>query len=1095
MKSNLALALLGLLVVSGVSHAQGFGSIVGTVSDPSGAVVVSAKIKVTEQGTGFSRAAATDSQGYYVLSSLRPAQYALSVEAPGFRIANEKGITLLADQTLTVNVTLQLGAPTEIVTVEGSDTQVDTSTATLKQVIEQQRLTELPLNGRNAAELSLLVAGAVSFPTNPSNPTGTFAGGALQGATKTFPGAVAVVTNGSRQNQDSYQLDGGNNVDEYTNVNQPFPFPDALQEFSVQTSNYIAEHGQNAGGVVNIITKSGTNSFHGNLFEFVRNSVFNAKPWNSATRDQLKRNQFGGTFGGPVVLPHYNGRNRTFFFTGYQGTRFRNIGSPQTTIVPSQNDINNFLAGGRKIDPASAKVLAILPRNSNPASESVTFVRPDRQNFDEVVSRVDHSLRQNDQLSVRHYYARFHRDAVFEPANILTYSDGSTIVSQNYLIHETHIFRPNLINAFRFSYSRDAAQRGPSANVPSVQDFGVNIPFQPTPKAIQQIRVSGAFNFGDNPTARFTRNNFTWSDDLSWVIGQHDLRFGGVIERSRVDLDNKFFQPAEFTFTSLANFMAGKLADQNINTPAFRQGNGEFKNNRDIFAGVYIQDNFRVNRRLTLNLGLRYEPALPWREIKGRQEQFRLADLIAGVKSKQFPNAPPGLFFPGDPGVPENGTRASLNNFAPRVGFAYDVFGDGKTSLRGGGGIFYDTRIPGIINNRFADATPFSPQLILSTARGAVQPGPFSDPLCLKSSGCTPTASPFPAPFPPPANSAFAPNLLVVSWDPSTKYKVPTLYNWNLAIERELSSGFLVRAAYVGSHGSHLKETLNLNPSPVSGGTGPRLNAIAGNGVFGSVTQDVQDVNSSYHALQLSVERRVSRGLTVLGNYTWSKSIDDLPDGGGVADIGADQPSTRPWDDPLRHQLDRGPSDFDHTHRFTASYVWELFKLSGAGGFVRGVFGDWQISGLVTAQTGRPITIRSGKDNSGTGIQRDRANLVGSPYGSGACVGKTTTCRDWLNPASFAQNVAGTFGNVGKGGLRYPGLYSWNMGLSKYFTFTERWKLQFRAEFFNLFNRVNFQDADDGTFGNFQNKNSSAFGALQNVSDPRIGQLALKLFF
>jgi hypothetical protein len=495
----------------------------------------------------------------------------------------------------------------------------------------------------------------------------------------------------------------------------------------------------------------------------------------------------------------------------------------------------------------------------------------------------------------------------------------------------------------------------------------------------------------------------------------------------------------------------------------------------------------------------------------GRVEQFRLSGLNAGIRSTQFPNAPPGVYFPGDPGVPTDGVRASLNNFAPRVGFAYDVFGDGRTSVRGGLGIFYDTRLPGIINNRFVDATPFSPQLILlSNAAGpAGKPGTFSDPLCLLAAtqaarGCAAATNPFPSPFPPPSNTAFGPNLLVVSWDPDNKYQVPTLYEWNLAIERQLPSNVLVRAAYVGSHGSHLKETIALNVSPVGGGT-PRLNAIAGPNVFGTgtngVVQDLQDINSSYNALQLSLERRVTRGVTILANYTWSKSIDDLPAGGGVADIGADTVSARPWDDPLRHPFDRGPSDFDRTHNFVASFVWQLPGLSRSNKLIKNVFGNWQLGGIVTARSGRPLTIVSGTERSGTGIGQDRAKLIGAAYGPGACAAAgitTRPCMDWLNPAGFAQADLGTFGNVGKGSLTFPGFYAWDMSLSKTFLITERWKVQLRGEFFNVFNHVNFL-SDDGTVGSGSNfarvSATSSFGAITTATDPRIGQLALKIIF
>src|SRR2546427_3187635 len=380
MKKNVLFALFALLFVPLLSHAQGLGSITGRVMDPGGASVAGAQVTATQEGTGFSRSAVTDTDGLYVIPSLQPATYRLTVEAKGFSISKENGINLLADQTLTVNFGLKLGTTTQIVEVSGNALQADTSTSTLKQVIEQQRLVEMPLEGRNAAKLSLLVPGAV-YSIN---------GGADQGTTKTFPGAVTFSANGARQDMISYQLDGGNYVDEYTNVNQPFPFPDALQEFSVQTSNYSSEYGQNAGAVVNVITKSGTNNFHGDVFEFLRNSVFNARnffaPFNLKDngRDQLKRNQFGGTVGGPIV------HDKTFFFAGFQGTRLRNVGNPTSSTVPSQADITAFTAGGGTIDPTPAKLLA--PPPPPPPPPPVTFFRPGRQKYKEIIRRGEHNF-------------------------------------------------------------------------------------------------------------------------------------------------------------------------------------------------------------------------------------------------------------------------------------------------------------------------------------------------------------------------------------------------------------------------------------------------------------------------------------------------------------------------------------------------------------------------------------------------------------------------------------------------------------------------------------------------------------------------------
>ena len=1195
MKKNVLMVLFVLLFVPLISRAQGLGSITGRVTDPAGASVAGAQVTATHEGTGFSRTATTDNEGLYVIPSLQPATYTLIVEAKGFSTSKESAVTLLADQTLTVNVGVKLGMTTEVVTVTSGALQVDTATSTLKQVIEQERISELPLNGRNAAQLTLLVAGAVNSPN----------GGADQGATKTFPGAVTYSANGARQDTISYQLDGGNYVDEYTNVNQPFPFPDALQEFSVQTSNYSAEYGENAGGVVNVITKSGTNSFHGDAFEFVRNPVFNAQNYfaTPTTPDRIKRNQYGGTLGGPVI------HDKTFFFLGYQRTAFRNLVLGSSHVV-GQTDITNFLAAGKKLDPGVATMLGIdpatgaylgssakfslagaIPTGSNP---TVPFSKPDIENFDSGIGRIDHSFGKRDKITGRYEYDRFTKAPVFNPLELVAYTDATfSIVAQNALVHETHIFSPTLINDFRVSYSREVSTRGPASNAANLAAFEtVPLPFQPKPSAIQGIGVQNGFSFGDNPTGIFTRNNFTYADDVSWEKGKHDLHFGAMIEWSQVDLNNQFNQPGIVNFCTqdtylgqaaglptYQNFLSGAMCDggPSGNGYAFQQGAGEFKANRDKFPGLYAQDNFHFDKRLTLNLGVRYEPAFPWSDTGNRWAQVNLVAMAAGITSKVYPNAPPGVFFSpqhgiSDPGMPKNALNTNLKGFAPRIGFAYDLFGDGKTSLRGGFGIFYDSRAMGMLSNRYVDEWPFSPQFILSTA-GNSSPTPgstagsFSDPLCtlpatqaaLNCSGAQATSYPtFPSPFPAPTNFAYKPpfNQIAVTYDPSGVYHVPTTYEWNLTVERQLPAGVLVRAAYVGSRSLHILETqyynagvpctdtasfvtcngkanvgqANLTVCEATGGTVASChgNANASGALFKpntfstTVQADITDVNASYHALQMSAEKRMSHGFTILANYTYSKSLDDLPFGEGVSGFDTGY-SALPLNNLNRHQFDYGPSSFDHTHVFTGSYVWQSPSLRSSGSLIHHLLGDYELGGIISAASGRPITVLQGTELSGTGIGNDRGTLISGvgTYSSTTC-GTTVSCVSWLNPAAFQPTkvttgctppattcnnsaIFGTFGNIGKNVLRLPHTANWDVQLAKNFFISERLRLQLRAEYFNVLNHPNFapESISTGTvngtdqISSFDKLSSNSFGTFRagQAGDPRIAQLAVKFFF
>ncbi len=1056
-------------------QAQTTGTIYGQITDSAGAAITKAAVTVENLETNITRTTTTNTEGAYTFALLPVGTYAIKVEAQGFKAYEKKGLELQVAANLRADLKLEVGQVAEGVNVTGEAPLVDTANATLGKVVEEQRIVDLPLNGRNFLQLGVLQAG-VTPPLVGINVVGS--------GTNNTPGGTAFnfAVNGMRITSNNHLLDGVNNVEPVTGAAMVVPSPDSLQEFKILTNAYNAEYGRAGGSVVTVLTKSGTNQYHGSVYEFLRNDVFDARNFFAPEVPALKQNQFGFTFGGPLI------KGKTFFFGGYEGFRQRK-GIPISAPVPSlrvrQGDFSqevikpidpftrqpfpNNLIPQNRIDPVSRNLLRLWPE-PNLGTNIWTAAPSGANDRDQFVVRMDHSLLEGKNTLTGRYL--FDDGGLLLPLGHFASNSAPFIQVpgfpneersrfQNFMLADTHIFSPQVINEFRFSYQRANVIDGRSVDPIDPKSLGFTFPVVSSINVAPVIGVSGITGLGPPIFSNRVYNFYQFTDNVAVSIGRHNLKSGGEIRHTRLYSLYTSIANGSFTFNGLAT--TNPQADLLLGMPFFfiQAGGKEDKSLRQTAFYLYGQDEFRLRPNLTLNLGVRYEL------VPGFTERDNLLlTYVPGVKSVLSPTLPTGLVHSGDPGIPETLFPTDKNNVAPRIGIAWDPSGSGKTSIRAGYGIFFDES--GLIQTyNIYQAPDYQPIAVVVFAPS------FADPFVGKS------------PFTPPLNFPVPPDPNVpttATWI-AADMKPAYIQHWNLTLQRQITSSLAVEVAYVGNKGTRLQGNVDINQPVLTPDATPlniqrRRPIPALSGTFEVSSR----FNSNYHGLQATLTQRLNRGLSFQASYTWSKAIDDSATPTGFFLIPGQNAGRAQDNNNLK--AEKALSPFDLRHRFVLSYIYELpfFKQGGAASYI---LGGWRLNGIVSLQSGHPFTVGDTRDpNLDQIIENDRPDVLRNPN---LPSGERKPER-WFDTTAFARPVL-RHGSSGRNIVVGDGVVNFDFGLTKEFKLGERPRLEFRWEIFNLFNHPNF-GIPDSDF------NSPTFGRVFRTSTPeRQMQFALKFLF
>jgi hypothetical protein len=1142
---SVALAALFVVLMAPWVHAQiaGSANIQGTVTDPSGAIMVSAPVVATNEATGVRHEAKTDASGLYSFPNLAIGTYSIEVAAAGFQRYLQTGIVLDVGSSIAVNVIVKIGQEDQTVQIRANALALQTEDVSLKQTVDEQTIVDMPLNGRQVSSLIAITGGAVNANTN----------GDVTGS-KNFQTAYEFSIAGGQGNATDYRLDGADNNNYQTNTGLAIPFPDAVAQFSVETTAMDATSGLHPGGLVNVVTRSGSNQWHGTAFEFIRNNAIDSTNFFSTTKDSLHQNQFGGTFGGRII------RDKLFVFGGYQRLKSDQSQALTTAYVPtaanltgdfSASDptiqlvdpltgirlINNNYSGtpGVTWNPnASALSLDKYLPPTTAANGLVHYAIPSQAVENQIVTRVDETINAKNSLYGRYFLDGYTTPAFYSATNILlTSQSGNYERDQGFTIGETYIISQSLVNTFHATFTRQRNNRGPAPGGVNASAWGINV-YQAYPVG-SSVTASNKWGTGGTH-AFFNDNAFSFNDDVSWIHGKHQIGFGGEYVRAEFNSSNIFDGNGAFTFTGIYSetgpaglSTGGTGEDSNLDFLTgglnnIAQSKAQQNALRAPIPSLYVMDTYHASPKLVLSAGLRWDPEYFPVDYFGRGSVFNYSDFLAGVRSTRFPLAPAGSLFYGDPGVPKAFTQNSLWQFSPRIGATYDPSGKGKMVIRVGAALVYD-ETNFFTAERQQDNPPWGLTLVNT---GVTAPLNFTNPY---SSGLI-SPNPFPLPFSPTSTTTFPLGSQYIILP--TQFHTPHVLQYTVSLQREFGNGWQAQLDYIGNKSTHLISVLPLSQAnyipgvwgaggsgcspiattgpnavkPGAAGTpcsttgneasrfvltmanpaqGPYYGGGNSNGseVFGSAQ------TGTYNGMVAGLNHRLSSSFVLLTNYTWSHCID-LEDNGGDSGISEQNPAN------LR--AEKGSCGFDYRNVFNLTVVASShFSLSQR--WLAQVVNGWALSPLVRAEDGTPFTVTSGRDNSLTDIGNDRPNVT-NPSG----IYTHTTIRSgpsknaqYINAAAFTQNATGTFGDVGRNTYRGPRYLQTDLALNRSFPLHERLSMNFRLEAFNLLNHPDFAaPGSSGYIGSTTSLTSSTFGQVTSTVTnygARIFQGAIKLTF